>query len=255
VVKTVVGPGPLGVHGVAVEKGTPFWRRLLTREYEADCSGLANAGELWYRFTQNGRPVGFECRRWRWHNKEVEITAFAGFAGEGGEQSVRTVQRIKAESRLTCVSSKFSSRGGNSFDANGHCNGGRWVVLLNGKPVTRDIPDTALPSHALSTFVSTLPFERGRAYDIIRIDEWEFQPSYGCQVVCLGPEMVGTECGDVQAYRFEQNEYGLRQMAFWYNQQRQLVRAEYAGLVAVLSTREQALADLPPAVQALANEP
>ena len=52
------------------------------------------------------------------------------------------------------------------------------------------IPEEALPSHAMAVFAATLPFEAGRAYDVVRIDEFDFEPSYGCQITCVGSELV-----------------------------------------------------------------
>jgi hypothetical protein len=239
---------------VAVTRGQPFWRPLANSPYVADNSGLTGEGETWHRFTQNGRPIGFERRRRRWVKDEVEICCVAGFAAEGGEESVSVTHRLRAGERLTCAATKFATRGQRSVELNASCTGGRWVVLLNGKAVSRTVPGEALPSHTIATFAATLPFEVGRAYDVVRVDEFDFQPSYGCQIVCFGPEMVEGGDGQARAWRFELMEYGVRQMAFWFNPARQLVRAEYAGLVSTLTTREVALAGLPPTLCALVDE-
>jgi PDZ domain len=253
-VKTVVSAGPIGVNGVAVTRGQPFWRPLATAPYVADTSGLAGEGETWHRFTQNGRPIGFERRRWRWVKEEVEISCVAGFAAESGEEHLRVIHRLRTGEQMTCASTKFATRGHRSVDLNATCTGGRWVILLNGKSISRNVPEKALPSHAIATFASTLPFEVGRAYDVVRADEFDFQPSYGCQIVCLGPEIVEGVGAQEKAWRFELMEYGVRQITFWFNPARQLVRAEYAGLVSTMSTREEALAGLPPSLCSLADE-
>lgn len=253
-VKTVVTPGALGLNGVAVTRGKPFWRPLATAPFVADTGGLAGEGESWHRFTQNGRPIGFEWRRWRGSKGEVEVSCIAGFSSEGGEESVRCIQRLQAGDRLTCTSIRFAARGARSTELNASCTGGRWLVLLNEKNVSRSLPEEALPSHAISTFAATLPFEVGRAYDVIRVDELDFQPSFGCQIVCLGPEMIAGGGSHEKAWRFELMEYGVRQMTFWFNHARQLVRAEYAGLDSTLTSREAALAGLPPPLTALVEQ-
>jgi PDZ domain len=253
-VKTVVTSGPLGLNGVAVTRGKPFWRPLSTAPFVADARALTGEGEAWYGFEQNGRPIGFEWRRWRGSEEEVELCCIAGFAGDGGDESVRCVQKLRLGDRLTCVSTRFVARGAHPTELFASCTGGRWVVLVNGKPIGRSAPEEALPSHAIATFAATLPFEVGRAYDVVRVDELDFQPSYGCQIVCLGPEMISGGGGHEKAWRFELMEYGVRQMAFWLNPARQLVRAEYAGLVSTLTTREGALAGLPPSLSALAEQ-
>jgi hypothetical protein len=254
VVKTVVGPGALGVDGVAVTKGTPFWRRQSATAYVPDYSGFAGEGELWYGFTRNGRAVGFERRRWRWLRNELEVSCVAGIQGERGDESVQIVQRLGAGEKLECLAIKMTTSGGRPVDVNASFTGGRWVIVLNGQAVTRKIPEGALPASAMAVLAATLPFENRRAYDVVQVPEAGFEPSYGCQVVSLGLERIDLNGADTQAWGFALLEYGVRQMAFWLDPQRRLLRAEYAGLVSTLTTPEAALAGLPESLRALTVE-
>jgi hypothetical protein len=260
VVKTVVGPGALGIDGVAVTRGTPFWRRQAGAEFVPDYSGFAGEGEHWYQFTRHGRKVGFERRRFRWLRDELEIACVAGFQpdspapGDHGEESVRVVQRLGAGEKLECRAIRMTTRGGRPVDVNASFAGGRWVIMLNGQAVTRKIPETALPATAIAVLAATLPFENRRAYDVIQINETVFEPSYGCQIVALGPEQIELNGRHMPAWGFALLEYGVRQMAFWLDPQRHVVRAEYAGIVATLTTPEEALAGLPESLVALTQD-
>lgn len=247
-VKTVVGCGPLGLDGVSVTKGTPFWRRQPSAPFTPDYSGLAGEGEAWYRITKNGRAIGLERRGWRWVKNELEMASVAAFQGEHGEESVRVTQRLSTGEQLGCLAFRLHS-GGRSVEAS--FTGGRWLIMLDGRPVTRKIPENALPSHAIPILAGTLPFESGRAYDVVRLHESEFEPSYGCQLISLGRERCDVVGVDTEVWGFALLEYGVRQMAFWFDPTRRLVRAEHSGLVWTLATPETALADLPEALRGL----
>lgn len=253
-VKTEVALGPLGLRGVAVTHGETFWRRLATKPYEPDFAGMRDPGEAWYRFTRHGLPCGFERRRWQWSQNEIELITTTGLAVDQGIESVRVTQRLRTGERLTCGASDFRTQGHCASESAAACMGGHWSVVLNGKTMADELPEEALPSQAIASFASTLPFEAGRAYNVIRLDECEYVPCYGYQVTCAGQEMVRGANGDERAWRFNLTEYGIHQMSFWFNTSRQLIRAEYAGLVSTLATREEALAGLPSTLQALAAD-
>jgi hypothetical protein len=253
-VKTSVALGPLGLRGVAVAHGETYWRRLATKPYEPDFSGMLGDGETWYGFTRHGLPCGFERRRWRWTQNEMELATTTGLAVDRGQESVRVTQRLRTGDCLTCGASDFRTQGHGSTESAAACTGGHWSVVVNGKTITADIPEEALPTQAMAIFASTLPFETGRAYNVIRIDECEYIPCYGYQMTCAGQEMVSGASGDERAWRFNLTEYGGQQMAFWFNTSRQLIRAEYAGLVSAVATREEALTGLPDAIRSLAAD-
>ncbi|MCL6650507.1 MAG: hypothetical protein K6U89_19590, partial [Chloroflexi bacterium] len=234
VVKTFVGPGPLGLDGVSVTKGTPFWRRQLSAPFTPDYSGLAGEGEAWYRITKNGRAIGLERRGWRWVKNELKVASVVAFQDERGEEVLRVAQRLSAGEQLGCLAIRLHSGGERGVEAS--FTGGRWLIMLDGRPVTRKIPENALPSHAIPILAGTLPFENGRAYDVVRLHESEFEPSYGCQLIFLGREWSDVGGIDTEVWGFALLEYGVRQMAFWFDPARRLVRAEHSGLVWTLAT-------------------
>jgi hypothetical protein len=251
-VKTVVAAGPLGLGGVAVRRGELFWKRLPVAPYQPDFSSLEGDGEAWYRLTQDGKPYGFEWRRRRWVNGEMQLHVVTGLIAEEGEESVRVMLRLRTGDRLTCSQATLRATGPRSVEMDASCSSDRWVVMIDGKSLAPKAPGGALPSHAISVLAATLPFVAGRAYNVVRIDEYDFEPSYGCQLSCLGAEMGDAGNGGEPTWRFDLTEYGMHQMSFWLDAGRQLLRADYGGLLAARVTREDALDGLPDTLRALA---
>lgn len=237
--------GRLGLALTAVEKGKPI-RRPAETPYEPNFKALKNE-EAYYDFKFGDRKAGFEFHKLDVKGDSVTMTRVVRFKfGEFDEEMEMEMVLSKAKG-MPVRSIDFRSHGEQAAKLK------REGLLLEGKSGDDSLrlltPANAVPSWAVDIVARTMPRQVGACHYFTRIEELGLL-SPNCEIVCAAKESITLGGKAVEAYRYDVRRYGEVTNRYWIGTDDRLLRSEFTGPAAELTTKEKALKDLPPGVSA-----
>lgn len=240
-----VEPGPLGVRTARVEKGKWKWRRAAAMTYDPDLSGLS--GETWMAYLLSGKHAGFERRALAAAGNGLEANYRVAFSGEGFDDRFRVTVKLVKGVPLHFLSLRYTretDRGVSVVEAKRE--GGRLVGTRRGKSESIAASSDTVPSYCVADLAATLPLRIGFIVGFTVFEEDEFGLQPGHELVCITKEQVPVGGKAVEAWVFEDRQYGEPGNRYWIDGKRKLVKAAWESNAASLaSTKEAALQGLP----------
>jgi hypothetical protein len=235
--------GRLGLALTAVEKGKPI-RRPAETPYEPNLKALKNE-ETYYDFKFGETKAGFELHKLSVKGDSVSLTRIVRFKfGEFDEDMVMQMELAKGKG-MPVKTIDFRSHDQQAAKLK------REGLLLEGKSGDDNLrlitPSNAVPSWAVEVVARTMPREVGACYYFTRIEELGVL-SPNCEILCAAKESVTVAGAATETYRYDVRRYGEVTDRYWITADDRLLKADYTGPIAELSTKEKALSNLPEGV-------
>ena len=244
--KSRIASGQLGVQLVPLVKGIPVPVYHPETKYEPDMKAI-QPGETWYDFTVGGKKVGYEHHVTTVTPQSIKVVSVVRFRFPGYDEDMRMEQELRNGPQLTLTSMRYFTRG--SELANLRREGERMVGTMDGKSFKATVPSGAVATWAVPLLIRTMPRKAGACLHVQLLSEANFSLGEGDELLCKGEETVRVNDVPLKAWRYELRQYGATGSIYWVDGANRIVKADYGGPVAVLTTREQALRGLPPGVR------
>jgi hypothetical protein len=251
-------PGQLGLNLAPVTKGVSAPPLPPDTGAFLDAA-LCDGRDEWYVFKMNGKHCGFEHIATRTENGVVHVThevAFDGAPNFGLNHNVVTASfrcgaTVEAQSlQFVAAISGWSASGRLTRDAEGRP---AWRVET-GLPDDTETSTTSLPAdlspvptYLVSEIARLLPQTEGACFRFRPMGDTDGVVSLRAALVCEGAEALTIGEKTVATTRYVQRQLGGATLStFWFDSQRNMVRADFGGAIATLATKAEALAGLNP---------
>ncbi len=250
-----MAPGSLGLQLAPVVEGQAPAPLPADTGALLDPSVVGDRDE-WMAFSIAGKEIGIEHVQLRVEEGVLHLTHEVAF--DGGDDWGFHHALVTASVRLGVTADPFEMSYTNPL--NGWSSTSEVVRDARGRPVwrtasgpkdaPRDIKEvpvqrdvSALSSYLVTQVARLMPQEKGACFRFRPVSDWDGTPSLQAAIVCTGPETLTVDGEEVATWHYVQRTLaGAESGQYWFDADRRLVQADYAGPITRRTDKARALA-------------